>query len=95
MNAITVIAIFVGIAGVLFGIICLKNRKIDSQKTEIKSKDAAIKKAETNIQEVEDVQKEIKRLDTETAPPEVVPPAADGDSGSRVERLNKLFNGQS
>ncbi len=94
MNATVIIAILIGICGVLFGVVCLKGKKVNSLKTETDSQEKTIKEAEKNIQEVKDVQKEIKQLDAEATPPEVVPPATTGDSGSRVERLNKLFNGQ-
>ena len=94
MNTLTIILILAGLCGVLLLIIFLLKGRIDSLKNTITIQNQTIKQAEENIQEVQDVQQEINRLDAEASKPEAVPPAATGDSGSRIERLDRLFNNE-
>lgn len=89
-----VVAILIGVCGVLFGIVCLKSKKIDALKKDTQTKEQTIAVAKEKIQEVNNVQQEIKKIETESTPPEVVPSATSGDSDSRIERLNQLFNNQ-
>lgn len=90
----TVVAILIGVCGVLFGLVCLKSKKIDTLKKDTQTKEQTIAVAKDKIQEVKNVQQEIKKIETESTPPEIVPSATSGDSDSRIERLNQLFNNQ-
>lgn len=85
-----IIGVLVGVCGILIAVIASKNSKIKIQSFTQKTQAETLATAEKNIQEVRNVQEEIKRIDADTAAPEVVPPAATGDSVSRIERLNKL-----
>lgn len=90
MSITATIAIFIGICGVLFGVICLMSRRIQSLKSTNAIQGDEIKKAEESIKEVEDVQNEIAQVDEGNLPPEEVPPPGGGDSNSRLGRLNRL-----
>lgn len=90
MSTAAFIAILFGVCAVLVVIICLLVRKNASLKSEISSGRQTIRRAEDNIQEVEDVQHEISKVDEESTPQEDVPPPVSGDSASRLDRLNRL-----
>lgn len=89
------IAILAGLCGILFGIVCLKSKKIDSLKSEAETAKDTAEVAEKKIEEVKSVQEKLRQIETETTPPEEIPSADSGDSQSRLDRLNKLFNNQS
>lgn len=77
----------VGLLLVLLGRSEKKNRR---QEAELKEKTARLDAAEKAVQEVEDVQKEIKQAKAGIEEPATVPPAAAGDSAARLDRLNRL-----
>ena len=56
----------------------------------IKELQAQLDHAKKEMTEVEDAVKEIKKLEAEAEKPGTVPPAAPGDSASRLSRLNRM-----
>ena len=77
----------VGLLLILLGRSDKKNRK---QEAELEKKTAQLDAAEKAVQEVENVQKEIKDVMAGIEEPATVPPAAAGDSAARLDRLNRL-----
>lgn len=90
MSTAAFIAILFGVCAVLVIVICLLVRRNAALKNEISSGRQTIRRAEDNIQEVEDVQYEISKVDEESTPQDEVPPPPAGDSDSRLSRLNRL-----
>lgn len=87
MNAWVLVVILI-LAGML--VIWLAARKVQKQKAELDQKTAQIRKAAEQVEEVKIVQQEINQVETKADKPVQIPPAASGDSASRLDRLNRL-----
>ena len=87
MNVWALVVILI-LAGML--VIWLAARKVQKQKAELDQKTAQIRKAAEQVEEVKIVQQEINQVETKADKPAQIPPAASGDSASRLDRLNRL-----
>ena len=76
--------------GLLLFLLGKSEKKNQKQEAELEKKTAQLDQAAKDVQEVEDVQKEIKMVAASIEEPATVPPAAAGDSAARLDRLNRL-----
>jgi cell division protein FtsL len=82
---VALIALVLGLAGYS----TYKRQQVEKLKTEVKKAEETVKKRETEIRTVRDVQTQISEIKEEPKPAEITPPSS-GDSASHLERLNKL-----
>lgn len=79
-----------GIAAALLGLLGMQTRRVNKKTEEIKVKESQLQQAEEQMEEIHVVQQEIKQVEANTEKPAPVPSADAGDSGARLDRLNRL-----
>ncbi|MBQ3697689.1 MAG: hypothetical protein II883_07185 [Spirochaetales bacterium] len=83
-----ILGLVMAVLGLLgFGV--YKSHKLDEQKTKTQEAEAKAEIREKQMEVVHEVRKQLNIIETEKPPEKMESPAA-GDSGSRLERLNKL-----
>ena len=85
-----ILGLVMAVLGLLgFGV--YKSHKLEQQKEKTREAEAKAEIREKQMEVVHEVRKEIKVIEEESPPEKNEPPAA-GDSGSRLDRLNKLHH---
>lgn len=83
-----ILGLVVAVLGLLgFGV--YKSHKLDEQKDKTREAEAKAEIREKQMEVVHEVRKQLNIIEKEKPPEKVESPAA-GDSGSRLERLNRL-----
>lgn len=83
-----IVGLLVAVLGLLgFGI--YKSHKLEDQKIKTQQAEAKAEIREKQMEVVHEVRKELKVIEEEK-PPQKVEAPSDGDSDSRLDRLNKL-----
>jgi predicted negative regulator of RcsB-dependent stress response len=83
-----IIGLVIAVLGLL-GFSCFKSRQVRTLKTEARKAEDTARQREKEIAIIEEVQDEIEETESDEKPVPVEAPGP-GDSGSRLERLNRL-----
>lgn len=83
------IQMFILVILALLGITGLQGSKNKSLKQKVREAEKQIGQKAREMEKLDEVQKEIKAIDSEKAPEKILPPES-GDVTARLDRLNRL-----